>query len=71
MNPKKDADLFQALVNASHAIEVSPDEANHYWGRGNIYAALRRYDEALSDYGRAIKLNPNVGDFYFSRANSY
>jgi len=37
----------------------------------NIYYKLKRYEEALTDYTRAIELDPEEAWFYNDRANAY
>ena len=39
--------------------------------RGSTYYKLKRYDDALSDFHRAIELNPNLADAYYNRGVTY
>ncbi|MBL8146328.1 MAG: tetratricopeptide repeat protein, partial [Anaerolineae bacterium] len=38
----------EALADYDRAIDLNPEYAEAYNNRGNVYAALRRYDEALA-----------------------
>ncbi len=38
--------------------------------RGIALAALKRHDEALASYGKAIALNPGVAEAYNNRGNA-
>lgn len=39
--------------------------------RGSIYLARDKYDYAISDYTKAIKINPLFADAYYNRGNTY
>lgn len=45
--------------------------AEIYRERGLHYADLGHYNEAVSDFSHAVKLNPNYVTAYISRANAY
>ncbi len=51
---------------AGQAIALNPNHADAYFNRGNTYAALQRYDEALRDYDQAIAMNPNDAQAYLN-----
>lgn len=42
------------------AIALNPQNANAYYNRGNAYAQLGHYAEALRDYDRALQINPSL-----------
>jgi tetratricopeptide (TPR) repeat protein len=42
-----------------------------YIKRGNLYADVENYDEALNDYATALKINPENTSLLFDRANLY
>ena len=46
----------------TRAIALNPQYANAYYNRGNAYAQLGHYAEALRDYDRALQLNPSLTD---------
>jgi tetratricopeptide (TPR) repeat protein len=52
-------------------ILARPDHAGAYYARGNAYARLGRYAEALADCSRAIELNPKIAHFWNSRGSSH
>ena len=47
-----------------------PNEANYFDTRASAYAGLGRFDEALADINRAIKLSPE-GWLYHARGKIY
>ena len=48
--------------------DIKPnDKANFYYERGLEKKVLGDYQGALNDYSKAIQLNPNDSDFYYSR----
>jgi tetratricopeptide (TPR) repeat protein len=51
-------------------ITRSPAQANLYAERGVIFNYLQVYDQALSDFDKAIDLDPINALFYFDRANT-
>jgi len=42
-----------------------------YSNRGAAYANKKQYDEAISDYNKAIELNPGYATAYYNRAIAY
>lgn len=58
----------KALEFLNKAIILKPDFAIAYTLRGHVYYELVRYEEAIADYTKAISLNPNSPDVYYSRA---
>jgi predicted O-linked N-acetylglucosamine transferase (SPINDLY family) len=49
---------------------VKPDYAEAFGGRGNALKALRRYDEAIASYDRAISLKPDYAEALSNRGNA-
>jgi len=43
---------------------------NAYNNRGSAYVAKGQYDTAITDYNKAIKLNPQYAEAYFNKASS-
>ncbi|TRT43832.1 MAG: tetratricopeptide repeat protein, partial [Microcystis aeruginosa Ma_QC_C_20070703_M131] len=42
-----------------------------YNNRGLLYSDLQKYDLALSDYNKAIEINPNLAEAYLGRGGLY
>jgi serine/threonine protein kinase/Flp pilus assembly protein TadD len=61
----------RALSDFGAAIEMAPDWADPYVGRGRAHKKHRRYGEALADLSRAIELAPSWLDVYFWRGQIY
>ncbi len=60
-----------AFENYNKAIELNPDFAHAYAGRGLAYYNKKEDDNAIKDYDRAIKLNPNEKTSYNNRGVAY
>jgi len=45
--------------------------ASAYNKRGNIYATIGKPLQALSDYNKAIEINPKIANVYKNRASAY
>lgn len=60
-------DARRALALADSAIRVEPREALFFGLRADAETALRRYDDAIDDYGEAIERNPDYFQFYVQR----
>ena len=53
--------LNKGIENYTRAIDIEP-ESSLYKGRANCYAYIGSLDEAISDYGKAINMDPiNIG----------
>ena len=61
----------EALDDCNKAIEIDPEYAAPYNGRGNTYRDLKQYDKALADYNKAIELDPEYANPYNGRGNTY
>ena len=46
---------------------LNPKMAEYYYHRGNIYRLMDKYDDAITDYDRAIRLRRNYADAYYNR----
>ncbi len=53
----------EGLAAITQAIDLAP-RAAWYFSRGNLYYNLQKYDLALSDWNKAIKINPNYAECY-------
>ncbi len=49
----------KALAMAESAVRQQPGRANLWIVQGEIYHQLKRYDEAVASFSKAIELNPN------------
>lgn len=69
-NPlEKEKQAFQNLQK--RAIEKEPVSAEDYKNRGDAYSASGNVKQAISDYTKAIEINPNDGEAYNNRAVMY
>jgi tetratricopeptide (TPR) repeat protein len=69
---------FPEVTEATKAIAANPSNAKAYLKRGNVYLDFADLDEdanernadidrAIKDFSRAIELQPNLANAYFSR----
>ena len=61
----------RAIDEFNKAIEIDPNLAGAYSGRGDAFSYRREYDRALADYTMVIQLEPNNAAAYYSRGNAY
>ncbi len=59
------------VQNRSNQVQLNPEDATAYNNRGNVYADLKDYQKAISDYNEAIRLNPEYADAYYNRGVAY
>jgi len=52
------ASTILRLENANSSLAENPYDAETYKIRGNVYKDLKKYDEAIADYNKAIELSP-------------
>ena len=62
-----------AIEELTRVINASPRRIDAYYNRGRCYMSMQepQYDQALSDFNRAIALDPHDGDLYRLRAAAY
>ncbi len=48
----------RALALLDQAVESNPENESSYLNRGNYYATVHRWKDALANYARALELNP-------------
>src|SRR5260221_2598494 len=60
-------ELDEAIQRYDVLIECRPYFAQGHYKRGNAYNRLGRLPDALTDYDRAIALNPDYGNAYCNR----
>ena len=63
-------DKFFADNNRILKVKVETD-AMAYYDRGNAYLNKGQYNKAISDYNRAIEINPGDATAYFNRGSAY
>ena len=63
-------DFKGAISDYSKAIELNPDNVDHYTRRGDSKYDLGDYKGAISDYSKAIELDPDNVDHYNRRGNA-
>lgn len=57
-----------ALMHLSRAVVLVPDDDSAYAARAHAYYVLTRYQEALGDFERAIRLRPQEAVHHYNRA---
>ena len=66
----RDGDIPAAILLYSKAIK-DIEKPEYFYGRGNAYYELKNYQNAISDYTKAILLNPSNVNAYFNRGVVY
>ena len=64
----------EALTNLNAAITNDPSNAVLYFARGTVYEHLKKEDNAVADYKKALEINPeyydaafNLGAYFFNK----
>ncbi len=57
--------------NYNKAIELDPNYANAYIGRGGTYGYLSQYERSIEDFNKAIELDPDNAEAYNNRGAAY
>ena len=60
-------DIERAINKFNKAINLDPQNAEAYAGRGWVKLKSGQYKEAIADYDEAIKLEPNAATYYSER----
>ena len=55
-------DFDKAIAFANRYVELAPEEANPHDTRGDIYAQCGQLDQAIENYSRVLKIDPNFGN---------
>jgi tetratricopeptide (TPR) repeat protein len=63
--------LQQQIAGCTTYLATNPNDHNGLFNRGHSYEANGQYDQAVSDYNRAIALKPDLAMAYEARANAY
>ena len=50
----------EGLLDAQHAVELSPNLASAFEARGHMYQSLNRGEEAIRDLRKALELDPKL-----------
>mmetsp|Transcript_5407 Transcript_5407/g.5365 ORF Transcript_5407/g.5365 Transcript_5407/m.5365 type:complete len:256 (+) Transcript_5407:655-1422(+) len=58
---------IEAIESYDKAIEINPNEADAYIGKGQSLRLLGRYSEAADCFDIAIKLQPDLASAYFNK----
>ncbi|MCP5052198.1 MAG: sulfatase-like hydrolase/transferase [bacterium] len=61
----------RAIEAFDRALELDPDLASALNGRGSAYKFANRFPEAVSDWKRAIAVNPGFTEVYFNLGVTY
>ncbi len=61
----------EARAAFAKLIELQPQTATGWYGRGLAYANLSQCDKAVADLGKAITLNAAAANYWAARANAY
>ena len=64
---KNKGDLDSALASCNRAITIDSTEAKGYYLRAVINTLLDKETEAINDYSKTLKLNPNYFQAYLNR----
>lgn len=67
MAQAKSGQYKAAAATYTKIIETYKTSAEAYKTRGDIYCKMEEYKKSLSDYDKAIKLEPHNYDFYFEK----
>lgn len=59
------------VVQYTEALKSDNGNAANYFHRGRAHQYLREYDQALQDFGDAIRLDPQNSQYYLARASIY
>jgi tetratricopeptide (TPR) repeat protein len=64
----------QAIKDCSKGIELNPDLpllALAYFQRGEAYARLNNYDQAVDDYNKVLEIDPKFADAFIARGELF
>src|SRR5260370_924737 len=59
------------MEDCNRGLELDPEGADAYAGRGNAYSDLKEYQRAIEDYNRALELDPENSWAYLLRGYAY
>ena len=61
-------DFSQDITREKQLLNIHLNDAETYYSLGNAYYNQKKWKSALTDYNKAIEINPNYTDAYFGRA---
>jgi Flp pilus assembly protein TadD len=61
----------EAVADLTKAIELDPDNSDHWRRRANMYFDTKQWDKALADFSKVIELEPNQGHYWHMRGVCY
>lgn len=67
----KQSKYEEAIISYARAIELNPNFAEAYYGRGLAYGRRGDHDKAIADFTTVIILNPGFAAVYNDRAVAY
>jgi tetratricopeptide (TPR) repeat protein len=67
----KEGKALEGLNYLNESLRLEPDCADTYLHRGNAYAELENYQQAIVDYSQAIRLHPGGFWAFLSRGMAY
>ena len=57
-----------AIEDYTRLLELTPNDAQIYWCRKDVWHSLGNYQEGIKDCTQLLKLRPNAAEGYFARA---
>ena len=60
-----------AIIVYTRGIGLAPDMYTNYLNRGIVLVAKKQWAEAVKDFDKTIKLNPEMGEPYYQRSVCY
>ena len=64
-------DDMKAISSFNIALEISPNNSNTLYSRGNSWLKLSNFEKAIKDFSKAIDINPKFEDAYFNRGIAF
>jgi tetratricopeptide (TPR) repeat protein len=64
-------DLYSECINLLKNDTKNTNLASVYNNRGNAYSELGNYEDAIADYTRAIRIDPDYASAYYNRGIEY
>jgi tetratricopeptide (TPR) repeat protein len=68
---KRRGKLDEALVEYDKAVELGGRTTGPLMARGELYFEMKKYEQAIEDYTRAIALDRSLADAYAQRSVCY